>query len=115
MQINQDILDQPLYENVSFTNSSSLNNQINLNQDNSIFYKGLFALILNILPGTIIGLILVKMTLDQAKIALKDFKNNPSHYKSHSIKKVKNGQLMAYIGLSFVILEILGLLIYTSL
>lgn len=82
--------------------------------DNSIFYKGMFGMILCIMPVAMLGLVLVKMSLDQAKEARKSFKAEPHAYLAASVKKVLLGRKMAYIGLVMFVLEIVTLVIYMS-
>ena len=104
--MNQDILDQlPQDQSVR---------QEDLVNDTSIFYKGLFGLILCIFPGAIIGLVLIKISLEQAKVALTTYQEDSGKYRMESVKKVKSGRTMAYIGLVIFICEILALVGYTS-
>lgn len=83
--------------------------------DSSVFYKGLFGMILCIAPAAIVGLVLVKISLEQAKVALNEYKEKPSFYKLSSIKRIKQGRIFAYIGLSLFILEIVALVTYMSI
>lgn len=106
--MNQHILDQfPQAQDYS-------GKQEDLVNDTSIFYKGLFGMILCIFPGAIIGLVLIKVSLDQAKVALTSYQEDSGKFRIESYKKVKNGRTMAYIGLVFFIVEILAIVVYTS-
>jgi hypothetical protein len=109
MSTTNELIDQSLFEAGSPT---PRRHQTDLLNDTSIFYKGLFGMILCILPGAIIGLVLVKLSLDQAKMAITDLANNPSSYRAESVKRVKNGRLMARIGLVFFILDIIAILAF---
>lgn len=82
---------------------------------NSIFYKGLVGMILCLLPGGIIGLVFVKISLDQAKEARIEFNKKPGVYQRASIERVNQGRRFAYIGLTVFILEIVFILTYSSL
>lgn len=104
--MNQDILDQ-LPQDQSVRQEDLIN-------DKSVFYKGLFGLILCIFPGAIIGLVLIKISLEQAKVALTTYQEDSGKYRMESVKKVKSGRTMAYIGLAIFICEILALVGYTS-
>lgn len=86
----------------------------NVANDFSIYYKGLFGMILCILPGAIVGLVLVKLSLDQASEARNAIENHPQSYKDSSIKRVKNGTMMARIGLGLFIVEIIALVLFMS-
>jgi len=66
------------------------------------------------LPGAVIGLVFVKISLDQAKEATTEYQNNPHKYKAVSMETFKKGRTMAYIGLAIFILEIVAFLAYTS-
>ncbi len=112
--MNQEILDQPLHE-VEKEKEPYTGKQIHLVNDRSIYFKGLFGLLFCILPGAIVGLVLVKMSLDQAKEAMIEYQSNPGKYKDASIETVKSGRKMAYIGLAVFILEIVIFLAYTSI
>jgi hypothetical protein len=81
---------------------------------NSIFYKGLFGMILCILPGAIVGLVLIKISLEQAKKARRDIELNSEKYSQTSIRRVKKGQLFARIGLTLFIAEIIAIIIFIS-
>jgi len=102
MNQNQEILDQPVFE--------KNNGPLDLVNDTSVYYKGLFGLILCILPGAIIGLVLVKVSLDQGRVALDTYAEYPNKYTDESLRRVKAGRTMAYIGLVFFIGEILAIL-----
>ncbi len=83
--------------------------------DNSVFVKGLIGMILCIAPAAIIGLILIKLSLDDAKKARTDIKDSPNKYLSSSIKKINSGRIMAYIGLFLFIGEIVTLVAIMSM
>ena len=102
MNQNQEILDQSVFE--------KNNGPLDLLNDTSVYYKGLFGLILCVFPGAIIGLVLVKISLTQAKAALEEYAAYPDKYKDESLRRVKAGRTMAYIGLAFFIVEILAIL-----
>jgi len=110
----QEPLDKPLLK-VSSIDESYKGKQIRLINDTSVYYKGLFALIFNILPGAILGLILVKLSLEHGKVALAEYNSQPGRYLESSYRKVKNGQTMAYMGLSIFFLEIIAFIVYTSI
>lgn len=110
-------LDTPLDEDYiepDNNSESNSNEKIQILNHNSIFYKGLFGMILCILPGAILGIVLIKISLDQAKKARKDIDSSPSNFSSSSIKRVKKGQLMARIGLGLFIAEILAIGIFLT-
>ena len=106
--MNQELLDQ-LPQDEAFTGK-----QENLINDTSVFYKGMLGMILCLTPGSIIGLVFVKISLDQAKATLEIYQRNPNKFKPESLKKVKNGRIMAYIGLGLFIVEILLLVGYSA-
>lgn len=100
-------------------NSDQLNGQyqsgdFTLLNDKSVFYKGLFGMIFCILPGAIIGLVLVKMSLEQSKESLIQYKLNPNFYSQESVNKLKLGRKFAWIGLIMFLLEIVLLMVYMS-
>lgn len=82
--------------------------------DSSIFFKGLIGLILCLVPASIIGLVLVKMSLDQAKVAIHEYNQNPSLYRLSSIRMITQGKKFAYIGLILFILELIALIAYMT-
>lgn len=82
--------------------------------DSSVFYKGLFGMILCILPGAIIGLVLIKVSLEQAKEGLTTYHNNPQEYKLSSYELMKKGRMLARIGLAIFIIEIVALVAFMS-
>jgi hypothetical protein len=100
-------------------NSDQLNGQ-NVSGDfpllnyKSVFYKGLFGMIFCILPGALIGLVLVKMSLEQSKESLIQYKLNPNFYSQDSVNKLKLGRKFAWIGLIMFLLEIVLLMVYMS-
>jgi hypothetical protein len=116
MSTTEELLDRDTFNVQSEHNSGT--NQSNIGplllNDRSVFYKGLFGMILCILPGAIIGLVLVKISLDQGKAALVEYKASPERFSLSSYKKVKRGRMFAYIGLAMFILEILALVLYTA-
>jgi len=106
--MNQELLDQ-LPQDEAYSGK-----QENLINDTSVFYKGMLGMILCLSPGAVIGLVFVKISLDQAKATLDIYHGNPNKFKPESLKKVKNGRTMAYIGLGLFIAEILLLVGYTA-
>lgn len=116
MSQQQEIIDNQLFETTTekvIVSPSYGKNRI-LN-DTSIFYKGLFGMILCIVPGAIIGLVLVKISLEQRKIALKSYNSATHYYSILSFDMVKKGRKFAFIGLSVFILEIVTLVTYMSI
>lgn len=111
--MSHNLLDSPLatagHEDQPYTERP-----VHLVNDRSIYFKGLFGMLLCILPGAIIGLVLVKICLDQAGQALTAYKTDPGRYKEASVQKVRSGRTMAYIGVAIFILEILVFVIYTA-
>lgn len=81
----------------------------------SIYYKGLLGMIFCIAPAAFIGLVFVKLCLDQAKEAMEDIRKNPDGYTQASKKEVRQGRTMGLIGLSLFILEIVVLVGYMSM
>lgn len=90
-------------------------NPIHHVSERSIYLKGLFGMILCILPGAIIGLVFIKMSLDQAKEARIAFKENPERYLPETVKKVELGRKLALIGLGLFIFEIVFILAFSSM
>ncbi len=82
--------------------------------DASIFYKGLFGMILCILPGFIMGLILINMAMSQYGEIKEDLKH-PEQYKEKSLKLVRLGRLFSLIGVGAFITEIVVLVVYMSI
>lgn len=82
---------------------------------NSIYYKGVTGLILCIVPGAIIGLIFIKLSLDQARDARTEFNESPEKYTHSTIEKVNKGRNLALIGLGLFVIEIIGILIISSI
>lgn len=111
---NDQLIDRPLAID-RLNQDQYTGKKLRILNDSSVFYKGLFGMILCVLPGGIIGIVLVKVCFDHAKEALREYNLHPNRYKNSSLRKIKNGKTMAYIGLSVFILEILGFVIYTSL
>lgn len=102
MNPTQEILDQSVFE--------KNNGPLDLVNDTSVYYKGLFGLILCIILAGVIGLVLVKMSLDQGRVALDAYAEYPNKYTDESLRRVKAGRTMAYIGLAFFIVEIVALM-----
>lgn len=96
-------------------NSAPQNRRDYLLNDSSIFYKGLFGMILCIVPAAIIGLVLIKMSLEESKGALKEYTENPRFYQPNSVSMVKRGRIFAYIGLGLFIVELVALMTYMSM
>ena len=109
--IDTDLLEFPK-EKKAASSSTGKNRILN---DSSIFYKGIIGMILCLMPAAIIGLMLVKISLEQSKIALTEYKDAPSQFRESSIKMVKRGRTFAFIGLALFILEIIALVTYMSL
>lgn len=111
-----EVIDNDLHE-------LSLGNEVNLPfskdnrilNDTGIYYKGIVGMILCIIPAAIVGLVLVKISLEQSKVALKEYNDNPSLYKTSSIYYVKQGRKYASIGLGIFIFEIITLVSIMSL
>lgn len=114
LTMNQEILDQ-LPNALEEPNPMYPPRKIHLVNDRSVYLKGLFGMLLCIPPGGIIGLVLVKMSLNQAKEASIEYQNNPDKYKPDSMERVNKGRTMAQIGLAIFILEILIIVMCTSL
>jgi hypothetical protein len=95
-------------------NGPNVTGEYLLLNDKSVFYKGLFGMVFCILPGAIIGLVLVKMSLEQSKESLIQYKLNPNFYSQESVNKLKLGRKFAWIGLIMFILEIVLLMVYMS-
>lgn len=72
-------------------------------------------MILCIVPAAIIGLVLIKISLEQAKVAVSDYKKAPHLYMPSSIKRVKRGRIFALIGLALFFGELIALLAYMSI
>lgn len=87
---------------------------IPLLNENSIYYKGMIGLILCIVPGAVIGLIFIKISLDQAREAEKYRINFPGMYNEAAVERVKKGVRMARLGLVLFVLEIVTLIAYMS-
>lgn len=109
--IDNDVLDSPLKSDNQF----SPNGRNRILNDSSVFYKGLIGMILCIVPAAIVGLILIKISLEQAKIATKVYNDNPGTYRFSSINMVKRGRMFAYVGLTLFIIEIIALVMYMSI
>lgn len=83
--------------------------------DTSVYYKGLIGMILCILPGALIGLVLIKVSLDQAQDALTTYQQAPQEYKQRSYELLLQGRRFARIGLAIFILEIVALVIFMGM
>jgi len=83
-----------------------------LPHEKSVFWTGLIGMILCMVPGGIIGLVLIRISLNRAKTANRLFEENTNIYSDSSISKIKLGMLFSYMGICFFTLEIIGLLIY---
>lgn len=114
MSNNQEIIDSELFEKPKEDAPITPSGRNYILNDSSIFYKGLFGMILCLAPAAIIGIILVKISLDQAKVAMTEYKNSPEQFRMSSINMVKRGRVFAYIGLALFVLEIIALMIYMS-
>lgn len=83
--------------------------------ENSIYYKGMIGLIFCIVPGAVVGLIFIKMSLDQAKETEKHRADFPEMYTEAAIARVKKGVFMARAGLVLFVCEIVALIACMSL
>lgn len=102
MKENQ-ILDQ-----FEFSQTGELIAKKDLINDKSIWYKGLWGMILCVF-GALFGLILVRISINQAKDALEAYKKEPNIYKQSSFELVKKGQRLAYIGVGIIVMELIVL------
>ncbi len=107
MKTNQ-ILDQ-----FDYAETGELVSRKDLLNDTSVLYKGIFGMILCVL-GAMLGLILVRICLNQAKEALDEYQRNPGVYKMSSFNRVKKGQRFAYIGVGIIIAEVVALVAVMS-
>ena len=110
------IIDDGLIEGVE-TNSSALSSYkvdpfVN---ESSIFYKGLFGMLLCLTPGSVIGLVLVNISLNQSKEAISSIGKKSQEYGQARFRKIKQGRTMAYIGLTFFVVELIALVVLMSL
>lgn len=83
-----------------------------LPHEQSVFWTGLIGMILCMAPGGIIGLVLIRISLNRVKTANRLFEENTNIYSDSAISKIKLGMLFSYMGICFFTLEIIGLLIY---
>jgi hypothetical protein len=103
------LLDQKLESSKENFNEEKIQR---LPYDKSVFWTGLIGMILCLAPGGIIGLVLIKISLNRAKTANKLFEENAIIYNDSSVSKIKLGMVFSYMGICFFILGIIGLLIY---
>lgn len=115
MKNNPEILDEPIDKEERTADAPQPDKQLISLNDSSIYYKGLIGMILCILPGAIIGLMFIKMSLDQAKEANVTIEMYPGKYPEPLIKKVQDGSTMARIGLTMFVVEIIALIAYMSI
>lgn len=80
----------------------------------SVYYKGLFGMILCTIAGSILGLVLVKLCFDHGKVATDLYRQNPDLYTEDSVSKLKRGKAMAYTGIAISIAEVLAFMAYTA-
>lgn len=80
----------------------------------AIYNKGILSIIFCLMP-TIIGIMFVNQCMDLVREARKDFSQNPGKYEESSIRKVRAGRTMAFIGLGFFVGEIVVLIAYMTL
>jgi len=109
--IDNDIFDLPK-ETIKPEQGNGRNRILN---DSSVFYKGLIGMILCIVPAAIVGLVLIKISLEQAKVAIKEYNENPSFFRPSSISMIRRGRTFAYIGLTLFVVEIIALMTYMSI
>lgn len=116
MSAPEELLDREIFETLSKDriNEAYAKRSGRLINDSSIFLKGLFGMILCILPGTIIGLILLKISFDQSKQAISEYRKAPAQYTLSSYRKVKTGRTFVIIGLVVFLLEIAAVVVYTG-
>lgn len=98
----------------SIENELPYDKQITHINAGSIYAKGILGIIFSIIP-TLYGLVFIKQCLDTARDAEKDISENPGMYLDASIKKIKTGKTMAYIGLGIFLGEIIALVTYMSI
>jgi hypothetical protein len=116
MSDQNDIIDREMFDLPKDSEQSEQGNGRNrILNDSSIFYKGLIGMILCIVPAAIVGLVLIKISLDQAKDAIKEIDEHPSFYRQSSISIVRRGRTFAYIGLGLFIVEIIALMTFMSM
>lgn len=80
----------------------------------SIYTRGLLSIVFNLI-SVLLGLIFVKQCLDLARDAEKSIAANRDKYLESSIKKIKTGKMMGYIGLGIFLAEIILLVGYMSI
>lgn len=111
MQKGEELIDQDL----SGTENVAKNQKPRkLPYDSRIFWTGLIGMILCMVPGGIIGLLLVKMSLDRSKVVLKLHIDNPTLYSEASLKKIEKGVLFSKIGIAFFVVGSIGLVLIMS-
>lgn len=101
----------PLDDQTTF---GKVHQPIPLISDTSIYNKGLWGLIFCVLGG-ILGLVLVRISLQQATDALESYKRSPQDYLESSYRLVLKGQRLARIGVGIFIGEIVLLVAYMSM
>ena len=114
MSQEQELIDSDVKESSKKT-GYPLNGRHRILNDSSVFYKGLFGMILCIVPAAIIGLVLIKISLEQAKAAIKEYEEEPNMYRISSVNMIKRGRTFAYIGLALFVLELIALVAYMSI
>lgn len=80
----------------------------------SIYTRGLLSIVFNLI-SVLLGLIFVKQCFDLAREAEKSIAANPDKYLESSIKKIKTGKMMGYIGLGIFLAEIILLVGFMSI
>ncbi len=108
MEKNQ-VLDQ-----FEFSQTGEVIAKKDLVNDTSIYSKGFWGLIFCILGG-LLGLVLVRISLQQATDALESYKRSPQDYLDSSYRLVLKGQRLARIGVGIFIGEIVLLVAYMSM
>ena len=98
----------------SIENELPIDRQIAHINARSIFTKGVLGIIFSIIP-TLYGLIFIKQCLDTACDAEKDITDHPGLYLEESIKKIKTGKTLAYIGYGIFFGEVIALVAYMSI
>ncbi|NVK64864.1 MAG: hypothetical protein HWE22_09765 [Flavobacteriales bacterium] len=105
-------IDDELIEKVESTDSNTNDTFKNpFVNESSIFFKGLFGMILCMTPGSIIGLVLVNISLNQSREAISIVGKNSTEYAQKEFRRIRQGRTMAFIGLWFFIFEIAALVV----
>lgn len=111
MQKGEELIDQDL----SGSKSEQKNQKSRkLPYDSHIFWTGLIGMILCMVPGGIIGLLFVKMSLDRSKVVLKLHIDNPTLYSETSLNKIEKGVLFSKIGIALFVVGLIGLVLIMS-